>query len=146
MALIEGIKVDGSLVKDTLDGIGGLFRSIREAITGKLDPEKEAELAAKMAETEERLQTAQIEVNKIEAASPHLFVSGWRPAVGWICATALFYHYVLIRFLDYVIRIFFPDVPAVPVLDMGDLMTLLIGMLGFGWMRTAEKKGGVARG
>ena len=27
----------------------------------------------------------QIEVNAAEAASPHLFVAGWRPFVGWCC-------------------------------------------------------------
>ena len=32
---------------------------------------------------------AQIEVNKVEAASTNIFVAGWRPAIGWICGAGL---------------------------------------------------------
>jgi hypothetical protein len=79
----------------------------------------------------------QLEINKIEAANPNLFVSGWRPFIGWICGTGLAY-----QFLVYPILIAF--IPKVQQLDMGTLITLLTGLLGLGAMRTVEKMNGVA--
>lgn len=79
----------------------------------------------------------QLEINKIEAASPNLFVSGWRPFIGWICGTGLAY-----QFLVYPILIAF--IPKIQQLDMGTLLTLLTGLLGLGAMRTVEKMNGVA--
>lgn len=79
----------------------------------------------------------QLEINKIEAANPNLFVSGWRPFIGWICGTGLAY-----QFLVYPILIAF--IPKVQQLDMGTLLTLLTGLLGLGAMRTVEKMNGVA--
>ena len=79
----------------------------------------------------------QLEINKIEAANPNLFVSGWRPFIGWICGTGLAY-----QFLVYPILIAF--IPKIQQLDMGTLLTLLTGLLGLGAMRTVEKMNGVA--
>ena len=74
----------------------------------------------------------QADTNIEEAKSPNLFVSGWRPYIGWICGTGLGY-----QFLVYPILIAW--VPKIVQLDMGTLLTLLLGMLGLGAMRTAEK-------
>ena len=83
------------------------------------------------------LAKAQIEVNLEEAKSPDRFVSGWRPFIGWVCGAGLLY-----QFLIYPILIAF--LPKVVPLDMGTLITLLAGMLGFGTLRTTEKLKGVA--
>jgi len=80
----------------------------------------------------------QMEINKEEAKSPSLFVSGWRPYIGWVCGTGLAY-----QFLLYPVLVAF--VPGVAQLDMGTLLTLLFGMLGLGAMRTKEKLEGVAK-
>lgn len=88
--------------------------------------------------------TAQLKVNEIEAANPSLFVSGWRPAVGWICATALAMQFVAAPIGTWVAAL--AGHPVVfPNLDMGTLLTLLGGMLGLGGLRTFEKVNGVAR-
>ena len=79
----------------------------------------------------------QLEVNKAEATNTSVFVSGWRPFIGWICGTGLAY-----QFLVYPILVAF--VPKIVQLDMGTLLTLLAGMLGLGAMRTQEKLQGVA--
>lgn len=76
-----------------------------------------------------RLQT---DVNAVEAASPRLLVSGWRPYIGWVCGTGLAY-----QLLIYPILVAF--VPEIVPLDVGTLLTLLTGMLGLGAMRTTEK-------
>jgi hypothetical protein len=86
---------------------------------------------------------AQIAVNNTEAASPSLFKSGWRPAVGWICACALGYEFIGRVLAGWVLGNWMHWTQP-PTLDMGDLMTLLGGLLGLGTLRTAEKLKGVA--
>lgn len=80
----------------------------------------------------------QTDVNQEEAKSSNVFVSGWRPYIGWICGTGLGY-----QFLVYPILVAF--VPKIVQLDMGTLLTLLAGMLGLGAMRTKEKLEGVSK-
>lgn len=86
----------------------------------------------------------QLEVNKAEAGSTSTFVAGWRPAIGWICGAALAFHYILRPLLPWLIGIFGMQTAAIPALDLGDLMTILFGMLGLGALRTTEKVKGVA--
>lgn len=90
------------------------------------------------------LVTGQLEVNKAEASNPSVFVSGWRPFIGWVCGSALVYHYILRPMLPWLLSVFGLAAPAIPPLDMGDLITILLGMLGLGGLRTYEKKQGVA--
>ena len=88
----------------------------------------------------------QVEVNKIEAAGGW-FRAGWRPSVGWVCAAAFGWTYVVQPFILSVVQIaayvtgaeeLFPY-EMLPTLDIGALMPLLFGMLGLGTMRTYEK-------
>ena len=88
---------------------------------------------------------AQIEVNKTEAEHPSIFVAGWRPAVGWTCGLALFWHFIFQPLLMWVAFLFDVDLKDAPSLAIGDLMTVLLGMLGLGGLRTYEKRAGVAR-
>jgi hypothetical protein len=87
---------------------------------------------------------AQIEVNKAEAASASLFKGGWRPAVGWVCAMALFYHFILQPVLLFGVAVSGAAIPALPQFDMASLMPILLGMLGLGGLRTVEKIKGKA--
>ena len=87
---------------------------------------------------------AQIEVNKAEAASASLFKGGWRPAVGWVCAMALFYHFILQPSLLFAVAVAGVAIPALPQFDMASLMPILLGMLGLGGLRTVEKIKGKA--
>jgi hypothetical protein len=102
--------------------IGGLALDIREAIKGKeLDPQRLIEL--------------QSEINKLEAQHRSIFVAGWRPFIGWICGFALAYNFII---RDLCIWAF--GIESVPApLQMEHLMTVLLGMLGLGGMRTFEK-------
>lgn len=86
---------------------------------------------------------AQVDVNKVEAESPSLFKSGWRPAVGWICAVALGVQFLLNPIGSWVAALMGHPVQF-PPLDLGTLMTLLFGMLGMGAMRSFDKKVGTA--
>ena len=82
--------------------------------------------------------TAQTEINKVEAASSSIFVSGWRPAIGWVCALAMCYQYLVRPF----ITAFYPAL-TFPGLDE-NLWQLMMGMLGLGGLRTFEKVNNVA--
>ncbi len=129
--------------KGLFSGIGSLAKDLRTAITGK-DPEKEAEIMQKLADIEAAAEQGQLSINLEEAKSPNLFVSGWRPAVGWICVFALAWYYVLAPFATWLMSIFKID-STIPAFETGELTTLLFGLLGIGGMRTYEKIRGVSK-
>ena len=88
-------------------------------------------------DSEVKLAMGQIEINKEEAKSSSLLVSGWRPAVGWVCVFGLAYTFLAQPLLSWYSGI--KTIPVPPPLDVGDLMTLLAGLLGLGSLRTYEK-------
>lgn len=83
--------------------------------------------------------TGQLEINKAEAQNASVFVSGWRPACGWICAGALLYQYIARPLM-----IAFGVTASMPGLD-DNLWQLLLGMLGLGGLRTFEKVNGTSK-
>ena len=74
-------------------------------------------------------------INAVEAQHRTLFVAGWRPFIGWICGVALAYNFVV---RDLIIWLT-PTFETPPALQMDHLMTVLLGMLGLGGLRTYEK-------
>jgi len=88
---------------------------------------------------------AQIEVNKVEAASSSIFKGGWRPFIGWVCGTAFAYHFVLQPLLIFVMTYAGHPIPPLPEFDMASLMTVLGGLLGLGGLRTFEKYKGITK-
>jgi len=99
------------------------------------------ELAQLASDTD--LAKAQLAVNQVEAASDNLFVSGWRPFIGWICGAALAYKFILAPIVAFGLAIAGHPV-SLPVLDWSEMSTVLLGMLGLGAMRTTEKIKGVS--
>ena len=81
---------------------------------------------------------AQVEINKAEATHKSIFVAGWRPACGWICSIALLYHFVIQPIIVFGLSAagYSYDLPS---FDMSSLMTVLMGMLGLGGLRSCEK-------
>ena len=125
-----------------LDLVGKLIGPV----TGLLDkaiPDKDlkAQLAHEISTMADRhateLAKAQLEVNKTEAAHRSIWVSGWRPAIGWCCALGLFYNVIVSN-----IMAIWVDVPEI---DTTLLVPVMMGMLGLGAMRTYEKAKGVAK-
>jgi len=88
---------------------------------------------------------AQLEINKAEAASGSVFKGGWRPAVGWVCAIAFAYHFILKDLIIFGATFAGVDLPEMPDFDMGTLLTVLGGMLGIGSLRTYEKQKGLTK-
>jgi hypothetical protein len=126
-------------------GIGTLAKDLRAAITGKepIDATKAAELALKAEELQATVINAQNAVNLAEASNSNLFVSGWRPAAGWVCVLGLLYSVFLRPMISYFSSIC--GLTAVPpVIDTVILLELLFGMLGLGGLRSWDKKNGAA--
>lgn len=142
MPNISAVNVD---VGSVLSGIGTLAKDIRAAITGEsvIDPNKKAEIEMKLLEIENAYLTAQTEINKAEATNPNLFVSGWRPAAGWVCVIGFGYTFLLYPFICWFSNIKGLELP--PEIDAALLVNLLFGMLGLAGMRTYEAKSGVKR-
>jgi len=141
MGIVDSIVSGG--IKGTLEGIGTLATSIRSAITGDLPPEKKAELEKLALEIEQKAKQGQLEINKQEAKHTSVFVAGWRPAVGWVCAISLAYNYIIRDVILWIGQIY--SLPNPPDLSMGVLVQLLLAMLGLGGMRSFEKMKGVSR-
>lgn len=90
-----------------------------------------------------KLATGQLAVNQAEASNTSLFVSGWRPAVGWCCALAFGFKFIGGPLLQVVAQFAGYNI-TLPVFDFTEMSTILIGMLGLGSLRTAEKIKNVA--
>lgn len=110
----------------------------------KLKLETAARLEEKILDGSIQGALAQIEVNKLEAQNSNLFVSGWRPFIGWICGIGLIYQYVIRPLLPWIVNAFGGHVQEMPGLD-SSLSELVTAMLGLGLLRTYEKSTGVAR-
>jgi len=111
------------------------------------DPEKKAaaelELLKLSQEGDLKKILGQLEINAREAAHPSIFVSGWRPFVGWTCGVGLFYQAVLHNLLNWVAVMY--ALPALPAMDSELLIYVLGAMLGIAGLRTYEKKSGVTK-
>lgn len=111
------------------------------------DQTKAEEAKAKLLELslngELQQMVGQLEINKTEAANPNVFVSGWRPFIGWVCGAGLAYSFLGYPLLQWAAATFKPEfVP--PVLVTDNLMELVLAMLGLGGLRTFEKLKNVA--
>jgi hypothetical protein len=116
----------------------------------KIIPDKDArekaqaELLKAAQEQDFQLALGQIKVNEAEAQNSNLFVAGWRPAVGWVCVVGLSYNFVIYPLLLWLVASTGAEFKP-PSLLSDTLMELVLGMLGLGALRTAEKWRGVAR-
>lgn len=135
-----------SLVGD-VTGIGAIATLIDDGINkiwpNKTDQEK-AQAAQLMAELNAKVELAkaQIATNTAEAGNGSVFVAGARPFMLWVCGAAFAWSYVAAPLLAFILAAAGHVVPL-PKLDMAEMMPVVLGMLGFGTMRTTEKLKGV---
>ena len=124
-----------SIVSQLVGPVTGLLDKFIE------DKDQKAALAHEIATMSEKhaheALKGQLEINKVEAAHHSVFVSGWRPCIGWVCALGLFYNVIVANILG-----IWVDVPEV---DTTLLVPVMMGMLGIGAMRSYEKGKGVSR-
>jgi|TARA_A100001388_G_scaffold254795_1_gene218786 phenylpyruvate tautomerase PptA (4-oxalocrotonate tautomerase family) len=124
-----------------------MFQALIGPVTGLLDKfiedkDQKNKLAHEIATMADKhsheIAKAQIEVNKEEAKSRSWWIAGWRPACGWICTLAMGYHFIIQPFLIFFLALFGMKMDL-PSFDMDTLMTVLLGMLGLGGLRSFEK-------
>jgi hypothetical protein len=124
-----------------LTGLGSVA-DLASNVINKIWPDKTEEekqqLAAAMAVVQ-----GQLDANKTEAASASLFVSGWRPAVGWVCVLAFGWNMIGLSIAKVMLGLINHPLQISPA-DLSEMMPILIGMLGLGGLRTVEKINGVA--
>lgn len=153
-------EVFSGLSGGVLSGLGDLAVKIREAVTGSapIPGETQGELLKIAAQVEAikqtadfELQKAQLEINKLDAASGSNYRGGWRPMAGWAAVFAVCIYPVVHALLPWVIAtagvVFGKDVshlPALPSIPAEEASNLLWALLGFGGMRSFEKFKGVS--
>ena len=101
------------------------------------------EMEAKLLEAATAQASQQTEINKIEAGHSSIFVSGWRPYIGWVCGMAIAWAFLVAPMLSWLLPVM-GVVAAVPPLQTEFLLELVFAMLGLGGLRTFEKLKGVA--
>lgn len=87
--------------------------------------------------------SGQIATNQEEAKSPSIFVSGWRPFIGWVCGAACAWNWIGLKIALFIAAYLGHNLNIQPA-DVSEMMPVLLGMLGLGGLRTAEKINGVA--
>lgn len=122
----------------------GEIADLAATVVNKIWPDKSAEEKQQLADALAMVQ-GQLDTNKAEAANTNMFVAGWRPFVGWICGTGFGIQFVFGPVGSWAAALFGHPTPF-PNLDLGTMMPLLLGMLGLGGMRTAEKIQGINSG
>jgi|TARA_B100000497_G_scaffold45409_1_gene52588 hypothetical protein len=131
-----------------------MLQALIGPVTGLLDKfiedkDQKAKLAHDIATMSEKhaqeLAKGQLEINKTEASHKSIFVAGWRPFIGWTCGIALAWHFVLAPVTMFICAYLSVEIPELPNFDMGSLMTVLMGMLGLGGLRTYEKQKGITK-
>ena len=121
--------------------IGPVSSLLEKAIP---DRDLREKLSHELAVLADKQMSAQIEVNKVEAAHKSLFVSGWRPAIGWICAMGMAGNFLVIPFANMALELSKTGV-TIPMIALSEMMSILFGLLGLGTMRTVEKIKSVSR-
>lgn len=154
----KGFKTYPALTNNTLlgafmglDALGiGAIADLAKDLVGRFFPDKTESEKAQMSlilttmQNQMAMNQGQMDTNKIEAANPNFFVSGWRPFVGWICGGACAWNWIGLPICLFIATSFGKKIEVAPA-DISQMLPLLMGLLGMGALRTYEKTQGVAR-
>lgn len=144
MPTLAGILgLGGDAVAKPIEALGTVFDRLFTSDEEKLQAQ------AVLEKLKQHPDELQIELNKIEAASSSVFVAGWRPAIGWVCAASLAVYYIPRFVMGTTLWCMAAwgqqSLPPLPEMGIGDILGLVGSLLGMSWLRTAEKRAGVAR-
>ena len=129
---------------DTIKTIGNVVDDMH------FSGEEKEKLKLQFEEIQAKLKSKQMDINLADAQSTAGGLSGfmqrsWRPLIGMSCALAIFWEFVLSKFILFICGLFQYEVVNIPQLDMGTLMPLVMSLLGMGALRTFEKTKGVTK-
>ena len=124
-----------------ITGLGAVSDLVNTAINkiwpDKTEAEKQQLAAAVM------VVQGQLDINKVEASNPSVFVSGWRPFIGWVCGMSCAWNWIGLPIAKVILLILGYPLNLAPA-DLSEMLPLLFGLLGLGTLRTWEKIKGVA--
>ena len=114
------------------------------------DPKDQAEQLFKIEELKQRGDLAelnamvvslqgQLQINAVEAGHKSIFVAGWRPFVGWVGGFSLAYAGIVEPIMRFV-SVLAGYTGEFPMIETASTITILMGMLGLGGMRSYDKK------
>lgn len=133
-----------------LDALGiGAIADLAKDLVGRFFPDKTEAEKAQMSlilttmQNQMAMNQGQMDANKVEAANPSIFVSGWRPFVGWVCGSACAWNWVGLPVVLFIAKAAGHAIDVKPA-DLTQMLPLLMGLLGMGALRTYEKTQGVA--
>ena len=117
-----------------MDGLDDLFTSDEERANARL----------KMTEALQKPHVLQAMANIESAKHSSVFVAGWRPAIGWVCAIGLGYQFLILPFAG-LINAYFALPAELPAIASAELTTLVMSLLGLGGLRSFEKAKGLTK-
>ena len=124
---------------------GGLVDSVGKIVDDlHVSEEEKAQAKAKLLELENEVKLKQMDINLADAKPTAGGISGmlqrsWRPLIGMSCALAIFWEFVLSKFILFICGLFQYEVVNIPELEMGTLMPLVMALLGMSGIRSFEK-------
>jgi hypothetical protein len=124
-----------------LTGLGSVA-DLAGTVISRIWPDKSEQEKQQLAAAVSLVQ-GQIAINQAEASNPSVFVSGWRPAIGWVCGMACAWNWIGLPIVKAGLAIYGHPLQLNPA-DISEMMPILLGMLGLGGLRTMEKVNGVA--
>ena len=128
------------VVNTVLEVIGKLIPDKQKAAEMQLEATRMIlENEGRVLAADQAVASGQIDVNRQEAALESLFVSGWRPAIRWVCAAAFAGQFIVTPLTQYAFVLMGQPAPPMPQMDWENLMPILLGILGLGGFRTYEK-------
>ena len=120
----------------------GAVSDLATSVISRIWPDKSEQEKQQLAAAVSLVQ-GQIAINQAEASNPSVFVSGWRPAIGWVCGMACAWNWIGLPIVKAGLAIYGHPLQLNPA-DISEMMPILLGMLGLGGLRTMEKVNGVA--
>lgn len=130
----------------SLLGIGEVIGAVGKVATDLITTDKERlQFELEGRKLDQAIDLAQIEVNKAEATNPSVFVSGWRPFIGWGCGFAFLYIGLFEPMVRFIAKVVYQYNGDFPVIDTTITMQVLFGLLGLAGMRSYEKTKGIAK-
>ena len=134
-----------NLLGGLLGGQGGALKTISKVVD-ELHTSEEEKLDKKilMQRLQQKLAEKQLDVNAKEASHRSVFVAGWRPAIGWCGAMALFFAFILSPCIEWYAKFSGIDIVP-PAIETGPLLAIVTSMLGVAGMRSFEKAKGIAK-
>ena len=117
-----------------MEGLDDLFTSDEEKATATL----------RLTELLQKPHNLQAMANIEGAKHSSVFVAGWRPAIGWVCAIGLGYQFLILPFAG-LINAFYALPAELPAIQAAELSTLVMSLLGLGGLRSYEKAKGLTK-